>query len=78
MMVVSDKLLEELQKLNRAQKLRVVQLLVNELAVEEDVNAEKAALLDDLRQSLHEAVTGEKVSVLEIKQLITECFNVTE
>lgn len=77
-MVVSDKLLEELQKLNRAQKLRVVQLLVNELAVEEDVNAEKAALLDDLRQSLHEAVTGEKVSVLEIKQLITECFNVTE
>ena len=33
--MVSDELLAELQQLNRADKLRVVQLLVNQLAVEE-------------------------------------------
>lgn len=32
--MVSDKLLAEIQRLNRAEKLRVVQLLVNELANE--------------------------------------------
>lgn len=35
--LISHKLLEELHKLNRADKLRVIQMLVGELAVEEEV-----------------------------------------
>lgn len=35
--MIPDQLLLELQKLNRVDKLRVVQMLVNELALEEGV-----------------------------------------
>jgi hypothetical protein len=36
MVMISNKLLEELQKLNRADKLRVIQILAGDLAIEED------------------------------------------
>lgn len=34
--MVSEQLLQELHKLNRADKLRVMQILVNDLTIEED------------------------------------------
>lgn len=36
--MLTSELLDELHKLNRTEKLRVVQILVNELAVEEGVS----------------------------------------
>jgi hypothetical protein len=37
MTMISDRLLEELQKLNRVDKLRVIQMLVNQITEEEAI-----------------------------------------
>ena len=71
-MILSHKFLEQLHKLNRTDKLRVIQLLANDLVAEEAVSPEKAELLNDLRESIGEAMTGQTVPVSELWTMLKD------
>lgn len=71
--MISDRLLDELNHLSRADKLRAMQFLLNALSAEESGPAdEKAMLVADLRQSIREAMTGQTIPASKLMQALDD------
>jgi len=68
-MMISNELLEELQKLNRADKLRVIQILLGDLASEEDAYFSPGATYEILTPYGNEAAAETLLKILEEDQM---------